>query len=114
MIFKTDEDAKTYLRITEITEELEHYNTLAGQANIQAVDVHSLSSKIETKLSDYLDSIDKGDFSKAGESINSFGNFITSKQISTGEVLNLNEKINALINVSKVINNIIKDIIESK
>ena len=96
MIFKTDEDAKTYLRITEITEELEHYNTLAGQANIQAVDVHSLSSKIETKLSDYLDSIDKGDFNKANESINSFGNFITSKQISTGEVLNLNEKINAL------------------
>lgn len=96
MIFKTDEDAKTYLRITEITEELEHYNTLAGQANIQAVDVHSLSSKIETKLSDYLDSIDKGDFNKANESLNSFGNFITSKQISTGEVLNLNEKINAL------------------
>ncbi|MBR3788443.1 MAG: hypothetical protein IKK46_09675 [Clostridia bacterium] len=98
MIFKTDEDAKTYLRITEITEELEHYNTLAGQANIQAVDVYSLSSKIETKLSDYLDSIDKGDFKKASESINAFGNFITSKQISTGEVLNLTEKINALTN----------------
>ena len=98
MIFKTDEDAKTYLRITEITEELEHYNTLAGQANIQAVDVYSLSSKIETKLSDYLDSIDKGDFDKASESINAFGNFITSKQISTGEVLNLTEKINALTN----------------
>ena len=96
MIFKTDEDAKTYLRITEITEELEHYNTLAGQANIQAVDVYSLSSKIETKLSDYLDSIDKGDFKKASESIDAFGNFITSKQISTGEVLNLTEKINAL------------------
>lgn len=96
MIFKTDEDAQTYLRISEITEELEHYNTLAGQANIQAVDVHSLSSKIETKLSDYLDSIDKGDFTKANESINSFGNFITSKQISTGEVLNLSDKINAL------------------
>ncbi len=96
MIFKTDEDAQTYLRISEITEELEHYNTLAGQANIQAVDVHSLSSKIETKLSDYLDSIDTGDFTKANESINSFGNFITSKQISTGEVLNLNDKINAL------------------
>lgn len=98
MIFKTDEDAKTYLRITEITEELEHYNTIAGQANIQAVDVYSLSSKIETKLSDYLDSIDKGDFDKASESINAFGNFITSKQISTGEVLNLTEKINALTN----------------
>lgn len=98
MIFKTDEDAKTYLRITEITEELEHYNTLAGQANIQTVDVYSLSSKIETKLSDYLDSIDKGDFDKASESINAFGNFITSKQISTGEVLNLTEKINALTN----------------
>ncbi|MBQ6936746.1 MAG: hypothetical protein IJN49_09395, partial [Clostridia bacterium] len=96
MIFKTDEDAKTYLRITEITEELEHYNTLSGQANIQAVDVHSLSSKIETKLSDYLDSIDKGDFNRASESIDSFSNFITSKQISTGEVLNLTEKINAL------------------
>ena len=96
MIFQTNEDATTYLRISEITEELEHYNTLAGQANIQTVDVASLSNKIETKLSDYLDSIDKGDFSKASENINVFTNYVTSRQISTGEVLNLNEKIDAL------------------
>ena len=96
MIFQTNDDANTYLRITEITEELDHYNTLAGQANIQTVDVASLSSKIESKLSDYLDSVDKGDFSKASEHIDSFSNYITSKQISTGEVLNLNDKIDAL------------------
>ncbi len=96
MIFQTNEDANTYLRVTEITKELEHYNTLAGQANIQSVDVASLSSKIESKLSDYLDNVDRGDFKKAGENIEDFSNYITSKQISTGEVLNLEDKINAL------------------
>ena len=96
MVFKTNEDATTYLRITEIKEELEHYNTLAGQANIQTVDVAALGKKIENKLSDYLDSVDKGEFEKSKKHIDTFGNYITSRQISTGEVLNLNEKISAL------------------
>lgn len=96
MVFQTNEDANTYLRITEITEELEHYNTLAGQANIQTVDVSALSKKIEGKLSDYLDSIDKGEFSDALKHADSFNNYVTSRQISTGEVLNLTDKINAL------------------
>lgn len=96
MIFKTNEDANTYLRISEITEELEHYNTLAGQANIQAVDVNALSLKIQSKLSDYLDNLDKGDFDKAFEASENFSSYITSKQISTGEVIDVTEKINAL------------------
>lgn len=96
MVFQTNEDANTYLRITEITEELEHYNTLAGQANIQSVDVSSLSKKIEEKLSDYLDSIEKGEFTEALEHADVFSNYVTSRQISTGEVLNLTDRINAL------------------
>ena len=96
MIFQTNEDANTYLRISEITEELNHYNTLSGQANIQTVDVSSLSRKIENELSDYLDCIDKGDYSEALKHSEVFKNYVTSRQISTGEVLNLNDKINAL------------------
>ncbi len=96
MIFKTNEDANTYLRTTEITEELKHYNTLSGQANIQTVDVASLSSKIDSKLADYLDCIDKGDFAKAAEYADDFNNLIVSRQISTGEVLNVADKITSL------------------
>lgn len=96
MIFQTNEDANTYLRISEITEELNHYNTLSGQANIQTVDVSSLSRKIENELSDYLDCIDKGDYIGALKHSEVFKNYVTSRQISTGEVLNLNDKINAL------------------
>jgi hypothetical protein len=96
MIFQTNEDANTYLRISEITEELNHYNTLSGQANIQTVDVSSLSRKIENELSDYLDCIDKGDYIEALKHSEVFKNYVTSRQISTGEVLNLNDKINAL------------------
>ena len=90
MIFKTTDDANTYLRITEITEELEHYNTLSGQANIQTVDVSALGKKIEGKLSDYLDSLDKGDYKNALAHAEVFQNYVTSRQISTGEVLVLN------------------------
>lgn len=96
MIFKTNEDANTYLRVSEITKELDHYNTLAGQANIQTVDVSALSKKVEGKLSDYLDCLDKGEFLNALEHAEDFQNYVTSRQISTGEVLNLNEKINEL------------------
>ncbi len=96
MIFQTNEDAYTYLRITEISEELEHYKTLSGQANIQTVDVASLSDKIKSKLSDYLDNLDKGNFTKAEENIEDFSTYITSRQISTGEVIDVSEKINAL------------------
>ena len=96
MIFKTNDDANTYLRISEITEELDHYNTLSGQANIQSVDVSALGKKIEGKLSDYLDSVDKGDFSGALEHADVFNNYVTSRQISTGEVLNVTDKIESL------------------
>jgi hypothetical protein len=96
MIFKTNEDANTYIRVTEITEELDHYNTLSGQANIQSVDVSALGKKIEGKLSDYLDSVDKGDFGSALEHADVFNNYVTSSQISTGEVLNVADKIDIL------------------
>ncbi len=96
MIFQTNKDAETYLRITEISEELDHYKTLSGQANIQTVDVGSLSDKIDSKLSDYLDNIEKGEFLKAVENSEDFSNYITSKQISTGEVIDVTEKISTL------------------
>lgn len=96
MVFKSNEDATTYLRMMEIQDELEHYNTLAGQANIQTVDVTALGRKIENKLSDYLDSTEKSDFVKSEKYVDDFNNYIISRQIATGEVLNLNDKISTL------------------
>lgn len=98
MIFNNSDDANTYLKISELKKDIEHFEALNGQANIQAMDISTLDSKINNKLTDYLNSIDTLDFSSANENADSLRDSLTSKQIATGNSLDYSKKLASLKN----------------
>ncbi len=98
MIFNDSDDANTYLKISELKKDIEHFEALNGQANIQAMDIKTLDSKINNKLTDYLNSVDTLDFSSANENADSLRDSLTSKQIATGNSLDYSKKLASLKN----------------
>lgn len=98
VVFNSADDAVSYLKITELQKELEHYRDLAGQANFQTVNIDSLSEKIDNELTDFLESRDKRDFVGAIESAEIFRNSLTGKQIATGSDLDFSKQVAQLQN----------------
>lgn len=98
MIFGSSNDADSYLRITELQKDIEHYEELGSQANIRTLDLTSLETKINTELVQYLNSVDTGDYASAGEYAEDFRSSLTSKQIETGTQLDYSEKLASLKN----------------
>lgn len=96
VIFNDSDDADTYLKISELKKDIEHFESLNGQANIQAMDISTLDSKINNKLTDYLNSVDTLDFSSANENADSLRDTLTSKQIAIGNSLDYSKKLASL------------------
>ncbi len=98
MIFASSDDADTYLKISELQKDIEHYEKLSSQANIRTLDLSSLEAKINTELVQYLNSVDSGDYTAAHEYAEDFRSSVTSKQIETGTQLDYSEKLASLKN----------------
>ena len=98
MVFASSEDAVSYLKITEIEKNIEHYEQLAGQANLQSLNVNTLNEKIDNELIDYLECRDAYDYKGAVEYANTYRDSLTGKQIATGEELDFTEKLAELKN----------------
>lgn len=95
-VFSKTEDADTYLKISELEKDIAHYEKLDSQASMQAVDISSLDFKIREELTDFLNAVDKNNFSDAFENAELFGNSVTGKQIATGALLDYSEKLASL------------------
>ena len=74
MIFGSSDDADTYLKISELQKDIEHYEKLSSQANIRTLDLSSLEAKINTELVQYLNSVDSGDYTSSEEESKCYGN----------------------------------------
>lgn len=96
VVFDSTEDAASYLKIKELKEDIEHFEELSGQANFQALNIDSLTRKINSELSDYLEAVDTRSFSNASESAEIFRDSVTGKQIATGSSLDFSEKLTEL------------------
>ena len=96
VVFDSPEDAAVYLKSDELKKSIEHFEELAGQANFQALNINSLTKKINNELNDYLDAVECGDFSKATSYVEIFRDSVTGKQIATGKNLDFSEKLNRL------------------
>lgn len=96
IIFNSDDDATSYLKITELKESISHYEELSGQGNFQAMNIDSMTSKIETELVDYLEAINSRDYLNAIEYADSFRDSVTGKQIAIGEKLDFTDQLTSL------------------
>lgn len=96
IIFNSADDATSYLKITELKESISHYEELSGQGNFQAMNIDSMTSKIETELVDYLEAINSRDYLNAIEYADSFRDSVTGKQIAIGEKLDFTDQLTSL------------------
>ena len=96
VVFDSVEDASSFLQVQELKKEIEHFEYVAGQANVQTLNIDSLTRKINGELSDYLKSVDSGDFKKAVSKSQLFRDSVIGKQIATGTHLDFNDKLEAL------------------
>ena len=93
VVFNSSEDAASYLKAQELKKNIEHYEELSGQANFQPLNISSLTKKINSELTDYLDSVDTRDFNDAISYVEMFRDSVTGKQIATGKALDFSEKL---------------------
>ncbi len=93
VVFNSSEDAALYLKAQELKKNIEHYEELSGQANFQPLNINSLTKKINSELTDYLDSVDTRDFNDAISYVEMFRDSVTGKQIATGKALDFSEKL---------------------
>lgn len=96
IVFDSADDATSYLKITELQESIDHYTELSGQGNFQAMNIDSLTDKIENEIVDFMEAVDAGDYSDAIAYAESFRDSYTGKQIAVGEELNFTEQLTSL------------------
>ncbi len=98
MVFSSHDDAVKYLKISEVKKDIEHYQELSGQANLQTMNISSLTEKIDNELIEFLEYRDSGAYTDAIESANLFRDSLTGKQIATGTDLDFSEELANLKN----------------
>lgn len=98
MVFKSSDDAVSYLKISELEKSIAHYEELSGQANFQTLNVESLTDKINNELIEFLEARDNRQYDVAIESADVFRDSLTGKQIATGSSLDFSKQLATLKN----------------
>ena len=98
MVFASLDDAVSYMKISELQKSVEHYEELSGQANLQTMNINSLTEKIDNELVEFLELRDNNQYSDAVNSANQFRDSLTGKQIAVGEELDFSEELANLKN----------------
>lgn len=105
MVFNSSDDAVSFLKIRELEKDIAHYEELSGQANLQTLNIDSITEKIDNELIDFLEDRDNRKFSDAVNSAETFRDSLTGKQIATGTALDYSEKLASLKNELNTLQN---------
>lgn len=98
MVFASSDDAVSYLKISELQENIKHYEELSGQANLQTLNINTLDEKIDNELIDFLECRDTHNYDDAIQYANTYRDSLTGKQIAVGEQLDFSEDLANLKN----------------
>lgn len=96
LIFKDENAAKDYTSKGALEKEVERYERLMGQSNIQSFDVSSINNDIKNRCERFQFEIDGGDLKNLSARIDSLRDSITTLQIATGSGVTFQHKLNAL------------------
>lgn len=96
LIFKDADAAKDYTAIGTLEKEIERYEQLMGQSNIQSFDISSINSDIKKRCERFQFEIDSGDLKNLSERVDALRDSITTLQIATGSEVAFRHKLNAL------------------
>lgn len=96
MVFDSQDDAAAYLKMNEIKKDIDAFEKISGQSDIDLSNIDSLNKKIDKELYDYLDNVDSGKFKAAISDAELYLGTVTGKQIAVGEKLDVGKKLESL------------------
>ena len=95
-VFDDEDAASAYAELATVQENLNRYNRLGKQKNSYAVNLSAMSRKISSGVIDLAATVDSGDISAAQTQLYDVRDQIITRQIATGENINLESKITEL------------------
>lgn len=96
VVFNNEEAAKVYNEIQSVKEDIEYYSSLQNKVGVQTSDIAPLDERIYSACQEYVVAVNKGNIGTFGEYEEKIRNSITSRQLSTGTVIDPSEKLNEL------------------
>ncbi len=103
VVFTSDSAAKSYNEIKELKKEIEYFSSLQNKVGVQTADISPLNERIYSACEEYAVVLNNGNIDSYEEYENNIRDAITSRQLSTGTVIDpslklgeLNAKLSAL------------------
>ncbi len=94
--FSDSSSAANVMRLAEIEEELEYYNSLMNKSSYITDNTTAYDNKISASIADFSAAVASGNFSNLDELQDNLRDTITSKQTATGVELDLSDTISEL------------------
>lgn len=96
LAFSSESEAADYLELQELTEKLESLQELKSQGDLSYINVVYLNSGIFSSVENYVDSISLNSLEGFDSSANDFVYQMSTKQIATGDAINIDSQIDSL------------------
>lgn len=96
VVFTSEDSARTYSQMQELQSQIAYYESLKNKIGIQTSDVEALDDRIYAACESYVQAIAKGNMDNLGSYSDAVCEAITSRQLSTGTVIDPTEKLAAL------------------
>lgn len=96
VVFNSDESAKNYNEIKSLEKSIEYYSSLQNKIGVQTSDITPLDERVYTACERYILSADEGNFDTLYTYEESLRDAITSRQLSTGTVIDPSVKLEEL------------------
>lgn len=96
VVFKDDQSARDFNRISEVNSQIEYYKSLKNRIGVQTTDLSSLEKRIDSSCQAYIKAIQSGNVNSIGKYRDSLKESITARQLATGGAISVDEKIEEL------------------
>ena len=96
VVFTNDEAAKNYNEIQSLEKKIAYYSSLQNKVGVQTADITPLDERVYTACEKYIASVDDGNFDALYQYEEDVRDSITSRQLSTGTVIDPSVKLEEL------------------
>ncbi len=96
VVFNSEESARNYAKIRALEEDIAYFESLKNKIGVQTSDVESMDDRIYAACEQYIFGMQTGDVESFSAYEDAVCEAITSRQLSTGTVIDPTEKLTAL------------------
>lgn len=96
VVFKDEQSARDYKRISELNLSIAYYLSLKNRVGVQTTDLSSIESRINSACRSYIAATADGDIDNINGERDALKEAITARQLATGSLITVDEKLASL------------------